>query len=236
MNLLVYTFAIIILLVSCKKPEERCEKKGYEVFETSKDEGIIASNEYIAAYPGSWWTFSNGNNLTCELISISGVELINADYKDCQKFNQRVSMMVPQISGRYTPHSKTGIIYDDKQLYDADPFAYSVKQVSITYGDKWPESTSNPDNPIPVEADNYVASRSVQAILDSVALPNDDVFYDIIIIRQFHEYSDSKFTWGYSTYLYYAREIGLIWINQPYSPVIGYEYSRYLTDYYIAPH
>ena len=111
-------------------------------------------------------------------------------------------------------------------------FWYNFQQISAEVGSQWYEfidETHAYENPWYT----YYPRREVLAHHDSIELPNGTWFYDVLQIGQsnFLDGKDGESP-GAFYHLYYANEIGLIWENNLSTP----SYSRYLEEYYIAPH
>ncbi len=245
-----FILAISLLIsFSCKKdeipePEDEDEEVVeeetgcggiYETIITNIEGGTYESGTYLAAYPGSWWTFSNEDHLTCEMGSTDIIEFISRNHETCEEFYNYTNVTLPQIIGNYTPNSGDGFIYVDSILVDIGEATVNTvfaQQISTEVGSQWYEFIDNThayENPWYT----FYPEREVTEHYDSLELPNGNWFYDVLKISQVLGYDGKDGEWlaGYY-HLYYANEIGLIWEKNILVP----DYDRYLEDYYIAPH
>jgi hypothetical protein len=242
-------FVISLLAMACKKddieeiPEtvdeeivEEEEDLGcegvYDAIITNIEGGTFESGPYLAAYPGSWWTFSNADHLTCELAETDIIELTDRNFETCEAYYTYTTVTIPQILGRYTHNSGDGYIYGDSVLYELAGETLIAKQIDTEVGSEWYEfidDTHCNENPWYT----YYPIREVIAHHDSIELPNGNWFYDVLQIGQAHHYEGKGGKWseGYYHY-YYAKEIGLISAQN----MTNLSDIRYLEDYYIAPH
>ena len=204
----------------------------FEAIITTFEGGTYESGPYLAAYPGSWWTFSNDDHLTCELGNTNIIKRTGRNFETCEDYYNYTEITAPRIVGNYTRNSGEGYIYVDSILVDIAGETVIAQQISAEVGSQWYEfidETHAYENPW----HTYYPRREVLAHHDSIELPNGTWFYDVLQIGQsnFLDGKDGESP-GAFYHLYYANEIGLIWENNLSTP----SYSRYLEEYYIAPH
>lgn len=246
-----FTIAAILIgltFMACKKdePEPTPEEEETEVEDTpctteyifsDSDLGTLEPGDYLAAYPGSWWTFSNGDELTCENAEYSIANITEEDYVNCKTYVDRAHAVVAKINGNYTLNSDGAYIWGDSILVEDRLNQTGIyQQIGFEPGSFWPEAGAESEMSM-VDGgvwDYYTPIRKFEAHHDSLETPGGDKFYDVVQIIQFHNFSNSNGDhWNTGIYhLYYAKEIGLIWEDDFYSEIR----DRYLVDYYIAPH
>ncbi|NOQ74685.1 MAG: hypothetical protein GQ574_21915 [Crocinitomix sp.] len=239
----------LLFITACRKddidviPEPEDEEEVVEeedpgcegVFEeviTYFDGGAFESGPYLAAYPGSWWTYSNEDSLYCELGHTHIKNLTSRNFETCEEYYNYTEVTVPQIIGNYTRNSGEGYIYADSILVDIEGETVIAQQISTEVGSQWYEFIDNThayENPWYT----FYPEREVIEHYDSLELPNGNWFYDVLEISQVLRYDGKDGEWltGYY-HLFYANEIGLIWEKNIFVP----SYDRHLEDYYIAPH
>jgi hypothetical protein len=247
-HLLVLAF-LILIVSACRKddiveiPEPEDEEEivieedpgcggVYEAVITTVEGGTFESGPYLAAYPGSWWTFSNDDGLTCEMGNTNIIKLTARNHETCEEFYDYTSVTLPRIIGDYTRNSGDGFIYADSILVDVEGETEIAQQISTEVGNAWFEfidKTHAYENPWYT----FYPEREVIEHYDSLELPNGTWFYDVLEISQVLRYDGKDGEWltGYY-HLFYANEIGLIWEQD----ILTGARNRYLTDYYIAPH
>lgn len=217
-----------------------CEPIEYENIYADFEGGTYESGSYLAAYPGSWWVFSNEETLNCMW---SEYEILNITDKDGvlgERYIDRTTVTVPKIVGRYTPNSgvnKTFVMGDSIIVQEADEeFQTGIyKQIDLDIGETWREAGGySGHNPWDYgDMLTYEPTRTTVEYFESIELPNGTIFNDVIKIEQRH-HTESEFEGTIPSaiiHLYYAKDIGLIWQKNATGGS-----GRYLVDYYIAPH
>jgi hypothetical protein len=177
---------------------------------------IVYPKEYLPAYPGSYWDYSNGERVTVqpEYVAHNYQASINSpDYTE--------EKMVPCINGDY--------------LYE-----YSITQFSTTY----PLKTLLQDKPgkawIVNEVNGEIIYRQTIALLDSIyiyepsfGIQTDSLYKDVLVVV---EYSDTLTAKKWNLKEYYAKNVGLIRVdvNDPFyskdsvtqKVIIGYHINK----------
>jgi len=177
---------------------------------------IVYPKEYLPAYPGSWWVYSNGERVTVqpEYVAHSYQPSINSNDYTSEK-------LVPCIDGNY--------------LYE-----YSITQYSTLYPIKKLLEESVSQKPwIVNEVNGEIIYRQTIKKLDSMYIykPSfgtpvvDTLFKSVLVVVEF---SDTLTAAKWNTKEYYAKNVGLICteINNPFdtlNPVI----QKVIIDYYI---
>jgi hypothetical protein len=151
------------------------------------DLSIMYPNDFLPAYPGSWWSYSNGDRSTVY------PEYVSHNYEPSINSPESTSdMLVPYLDGEY--------------LYE-----YKITQMSTEYPVK-----KLLDTTVVTEwAVNFVNGetiyRKTTAVLDSFYLAKDStLFKDVVTVVEFQE---SMGVTKWNTKEYYARDIGLIRID-----------------------
>jgi len=159
---------------------------------------IVYPKEYLPAYPGSWWLYSNGEQVTVqpEYVAHSYQASVNSPKYTDEK-------MVPCINGNY--------------LYE-----YSITQYSTTY----PLKTLLQEKPGAAwkvsEVNGEIIYRQTIAKLDSIriytpsfGIQTDSLYKDVLVVV---EYSDTLTAKKWNLKEYYAKNVGLIRVdvNDPF--------------------
>jgi len=169
-------FAGLALLVACDKGDD------YE---------YVTPGEYLPAYPGSYWDYSDGSRVRAT---------------DYETHNYRLSVSSPDMSETcYVP------VWDGKYLYK-----YSVYQQSTIYPMRKLLVGSGTSTWI-VEENNNVKLKRHEEHIDSLIFPAlDTVFKDVCVVTEFQEIFDFNKHWNVREY--YAKNVGLIRVevNNPY--------------------
>lgn len=196
------------------------------------------SSEYIAAYPGSWWTFSNGDELSCDWLDFEVTKLVNVDYNEHIIELTKTSMVGPHIEGSYLPNTFGGIVLGDDMLVNRTFWTGVNRQIDTDriseVGLSWREEDAtyydtSEGHPIDKEW-----SRTIIGYYSSHILPNGDVYNDVVHISAKYVENNELGVYEYRKNLFYAKDVGLI---KEESFFLGeVVFSRYLVDYYIAPH
>ena len=66
----------------------------FETIYTYFEEDGKVSGSYIAAYPGSWWEYSNDDYLTCEFGEATILNFIERNFETCQEFYNSTSVII----------------------------------------------------------------------------------------------------------------------------------------------
>jgi len=207
-----------------------CEKESPNFIISDQEKQEVQPNEYLAAYPESWWKFSNGAERNCELDEFPFYELKSIDQDEQIRYIDRTRLIIPKITGY-----RGGVIYKNAIVFNTGPFKTEKrKQVSTVLNSGWIEfeQSTAPSDPA---WSTYRPTREVIALHDSIVLPNDLIFYDVVEILVKHNYESKIGPYQLDEdKLFYAKEIGLIReINFHFLEVVG---DSYLEEYYIAPH
>jgi len=196
----------------------------------------ITSDPYLAAYPGSWWEYSDGTTVTCEqsvyrLISHIAYELPAGHFCKTYTFD---TVYVPKLVGPISTGFENAYVHGSSFLYysGVTDELYFDKQVDSVAVDWY---SSECKNPYYFGLCSTIARERIE-ILDSLVLPNNLTFYNVMHIEQTVKMVNMMHSYDISMgHLYYAHGIGLIQQEEESSICPGY-LTRYVEDYYIAPH
>lgn len=200
-NRILIVCVAILLFASCKKDNPL---------------DVIVPKEYLPAYPGSYWDYTNGERISVhtEYVVHSYGESINSPSKSTEK-------LVPKIGNEYLYEYKitqNSIVYPLKQL------------LTETVSSSWIVNELNGENyyrkTIEIIDTMYIKLPSDNDALDSVLYLNT-----LVVV----EYTDSMTVEKWNTKEYYSKNVGLIRseVNNPYDnidPVV----QKQLIYYYIS--
>ena len=172
------------------------------VFSSCKDDDpltIVLPKDYLPAYPGSYWEYTNGERVTVHpyYVAHSYEDKMNSTKSTTEK-------LVPQIGNQY--------------LYE-----YSITQNSTLFPLKQLLSEKVSSSWVVNDINNQKLYRKTIGKIDSmlIKIPADNValdstmYYDILIVV---EYTDSLGAAKWNTKEYYSKNVGLIRVevNNPY--------------------
>ena len=195
----------------------------------------ILPSDYLMAYPGSWWEYSDGRTMKCTDWAYipTYAKVYNADYS-CLEIKSEYKYM-PWIESTIEKHTGDSYAIHGNYKVDLDSTNYAsifYKQI-LPFGEEWHyygETKGSGD--YTYEYRNWYSCDSVF----ETKLINGNLYEDVIYIHQrtiqyFYHTSNGPFSnRGY----YFAKNIGLVKIKVAGNyPGI---YERYLLNYYIAPH
>ena len=182
--------------------------------DNGSDARYIEPNEYLPAYPGSYWDYSDGTRVRAT---------------DYELHNYRLSTSSSKYSEEcYVP------IWDGKYLYK-----YSIYQASPLYPMKELLRAKGSAEWIVDESNGAKLKRS-EAFIDSmyIRIPVDSTFKDSLFkevyqITEYQENMDNTTHWN--TREYYAKNVGLIKVevnnpNDTLSAVVQKEIRAYFIN------
>ncbi len=171
------------------------------------DYNYVKPGEYLPAYPGSYWDYSDGSRVRAT---------------DYELHSYRISTTSPDNSEScYVP------VWDGKYLYK-----YSVYQQSTIYPMRKLLVGSGTSTWI-VEENNNVKLKRHEIHLDSLEMPTlDTVFYDVCQVTEYQEIFDFTDHWNLREY--YAKNVGLlrVEVNNPYD-TLDFVVQKELRAFYI---
>ena len=195
-NIVFLWMVFSIISYSCKKEIHTCK----QYTKVSDSDPIlldtVLTNSYLAAYPGSWWTYSNGDQITCEWGIFKGYTLVETNKANCTKKMEYIEIPLPKFSGIYTTDKESAYIKDTYLTKQGENKILYAEQLRFSENQKW---------------NAFQYKRKVVGILPSISLPNGTVFQDVIKISEEHKVQDDSGEVSYFYFLYYANNIGLIW-------------------------
>ncbi len=163
---------------------------------------IVYPKEYLPAYPGSWWEYSNGDvsKVHTEYVAHSYEPSINSPQSSGEK-------LVPYIDNRY--------LYEYEITQSSTKYPLK-KLLSEKVGELWEIN----------ETGNQKIFRKTTQSIDSIYLrfPSDEhaldstLYYDILVVVEYLESLDAN-RWNIKEY--YSKNVGLIRkeINNPYDTI-----------------
>lgn len=220
-----------ISLAACKKdsitkipapPKKICDT----IFVENPEHDTIFSSAYLAAYPGSWWVYDNGETDSCVAWDSLPIFTITKEIDGCPTIETKY-VFVPQKANDQFIYNNT--------VVSANRLNYSNKFLQIIgeYGDHWAQN-------FPGNSDYSIQRKgSVDSLFDTKTI-NGHTYNDVIFVRMQFQTVYTHINTGPSSYShdYYARDIGLIKRN--FYPLdedsAGLAETFSLSDYFIAPH
>lgn len=212
---------MVCLVASACKKNKPCEVE----YINSYNLDTIYPSEYLAAYPGSWWEYDNGNRDECTAWKNESKQLSVVHSDGCNTIF-RDYLIVPKVNNYY--------VYGDFTFTRNNSTNTTVLRQKVgAVGDSW-KYTENFD-------EGHKTYRwSVDSLLDFKEV--NGVIYEDVIFAFYSSsiYYDHNFGGPPpdETYFYYARNVGLIkyehYANNGYGNPPDVEYG--LENYYIAPH
>ncbi|MBI3237862.1 MAG: hypothetical protein HYZ43_03305 [Flavobacteriia bacterium] len=241
MRLLLPLFAIMILLLtSCHKdkPNTDGEKEVCDTtFVITNVIDPVAPSDYIMSYPGSWWTYDNGDTDSCSSWEACELETISFA-NSCPTLTQITATL---------PNTNYGYIYNNSRIYtvvsmnvaDQSYFTNSLLEpfldTTISSGTFYSKSYGTYNGAGASHSVSVYKNYEVVERLNDIDL-NGINYQDIIHTREFLTMHDSwsgqSTEWTYE--YYYARNVGIVRKIAHYYNSLVYDLS--LTDHYIAPH
>ncbi len=212
----IFSLLTVFLFSSCKKELESCpDPVDISTFDT------IISDEWISAYPGSWWVYSNGYSDTCQLVEYDYYLLIEESSCNATEKN---TIYVPEMFGVH--------YYQDQRLVSTNGFLNEISSKRSVLGFMVP--WGNFQNP-----DNVSANPISYYGLDSIEV-SGNYYTDVMIynVSKHYDYdSGINSVTIHDTYLY-AKEVGFIGGSfGNYAPYpLTSNFSVTLENYFIAPH
>ncbi|MFK7757662.1 MAG: hypothetical protein AB8B53_12100 [Flavobacteriales bacterium] len=207
---------------------------------SSLDSDTIFPSDYIMAYPGSWWSYSDNSVDSC--LRWQEIPIYKAlDQNTCPDLLQQ-NFTVPLLKNSNNYNSltdpETTIFYDSIPINGLELAPTSFAQIidselGVTFSN---EGTGGSGQ----YAFSYTRTYETVDTIDSIEL--DSIIYnDILVIEYVYTQVYSHTGGGPVTVLtyYYARDIGLVsfvfkWGGSYSSAAL--QSSKNLTDYHIAPH
>lgn len=186
----------------------------------------IYPSEYLAAYPGSWWNYSDGSTESCSGWEI-GTETSQTVLNNCVTKNS---------DNHYFPRTTFGLISDKDVIFlNYIPSRYFPLIGGDYIGHEFYNYMTWFSNSPGLGGYNYNRKRLVNHF-DSFEV-NGTVFLDVIKIAH------SQGIYFYDTnggpqqinYYYYSRNIGLIRKDIGESPSGAGPSTVFIQDFYIAP-
>ena len=259
----IYTLLFsVVILVACKKenpepttskPSEKptpCSQHNYnEVILESFEIENIESSEYLAAYPGSWWVYSDGKTVNCIENETTFRSCVETNNTACIKYYNQYTLNGSfmdygsygyYINGdcKYWVHTMDGDStlkqFDLVKTNQIDVLDTYWEEIATTYIMQEHNHGSTPQTSLTT----WSFSRNIDAYYDAYTLPNGEMYNNVVKIRRtiyVKPEDEEKYALD-ETYLCYAQGFGIIQqIDEPGG--LSSEGSvSYLTSVYIAPH
>lgn len=196
------------------------------IFVENSEHDTIFSSPYMAAYPGSWWVYDNGETDSCTAWDSLPIFTITKDINGC-----------PTIETKYVfvPRKANDQFIYNNTVVSANKLNYSNKFLQIVgeYGDHWGQN-------FPGNSDYSLERKgSVDSIFATKTI-NGHTYNDVIFVRMkfqtvYTHLNNGPISYSHS---YYARNIGLIKRSHYYlyEDSTGLDETFGLSAYFIAPH
>lgn len=228
------SFILILLLLTftaCKKELSDSEVSILEIppcdttFVDIFSDDTLQASPYFAAYPGSWWTHSDGATRTCDYWGQVIYETNKVAEGNC---------ITVYRDRKIVPHtSQWGFLFNQSayKLHIAYHVAQFTRLIDTIPGLIY-HTWADPPN------GNFYETLDIK-VIEHLGLMevNGAMYNDVIHVRHAFNYQHKHYLSSYTVNLdyYYARNIGQIRRIYSYdnSPLVD---TVDLVDYYIAPH
>lgn len=220
-------FLLICLFIhGCKKPDEDYCIDGY-IIDQQHSLDTIYPSEYLAAYPGSWWEYSDGTIDTCLAWEKTAMwnSSDNPENTDCPIVVEDMVYLPSPLFYHY------GHIYGNRatsiipNLFTSGFTALVDTNVGIIY-----QSVRTYDVEVG-NAHDTITFETVARLPEMVV--NGTSYQDVVHMQYTRKVYYSHIAGGptFLNHFYYAKHVGLV----KHSVSFTYE-DRELVNYYIAPH
>lgn len=182
--------------------------------DNGSDARYIEPNEYLPAYPGSYWDYSDGSRVRATNYELHSYRLSTSSSKYSEE------CYVPVWDGKY--------LYK-YSIYQASPL-YPMKELLRAKGSaEWIVDESNGAKLKRSEA--FIDSMYIRIPVDSTF--KDSLFKEVYQITEYQENMDNTTHWN--TREYYAKNVGLIKVevnnpNDTLSAVVQKEIRAYFIN------
>lgn len=220
-NVLLIGFLGIFIVAGCRKDDpnidnESLDSKCDTVFNEMILNDTIFPSEYLMAYPGSWWEYSDGTIISSS--AWESVPICEIAKPSCYEVT-RTYQVLPDYNGIW--------IKNEYELRNDSDLVLS-NLTKILGGNEGDIYSSIRDG-------DYLHTTTYLQHLDSLEVEGV-IYYDIVKTHYTNEVMDGTvpmFTVGSST-IYYSKNVGVVRIvNQNNNGVSG---TRNLIDYHIEPY
>lgn len=219
----------LIAVVACKKdknqpnitPNKNPESEPIIIIEEFDTGDSIYSNEYLAAYPGSWWEYNDGATVNCSSWQKMPVfqKTINGDTTIIKKYY----VTIPKL-GNY-------FVFDKSKAYEAPEIDSSnITPYIQEITGQFYYHTNNFNNP-----SGYSTLEKIShGVIPNLQVGNQ-TFTDVLKIEEksLVYYYDTNGGPYETKFLFYAKEIGLVRTIRQF--VNGVPDTIDIVNYYIAP-
>lgn len=225
---LILSIALVCLL-ACEKDQDPSPKdEECEVIVDVSTFDTIVSSEWVAAYPGSWWEYDNGETYVVEDFQLHAIVSESEDEDGC---------LVLEVDSLYLPSIPIlGPVMNDEIVLPISSGGNYAERIILSIVDT---TATGGMLSYYEEHDSYwTYSTRIMNKYDSMSVAGE-MYYDVIAVKQsgnagFHEENAVIMNLYQKTY-YLDKDIGIIkYVYQDFEPGI-YEVLE-LVDHYIAPH
>lgn len=224
MKVFIFIIFLQLIFVSCKKdkvpPLLNNKIENDTIVEIIGGEDTIHSSDYICAYPGSWWIYSDNTVSSCQ--SWKKVKILSYKKIENTVYQKKYNFIVPKFEGNLIFNESESVVSESLDSSNISP------RISFSLGEFY------------FHQEYYTGgSKSLKrigyGILDSLVVGNQ-TFYEVLKIEDLHQWFYSpgpNGPYGKVT-KYYAKNIGLVKeVDQYIQSIVE---TKELINYYIAPH
>jgi len=219
--------AMMVFFISCNQDPEPEPVQIHDTIITQNHSfDTIFPSDYIMAYPGSWWQYSDGTIDSCNYwqnypihysTSVNGDLYVEEDMWVIPEDLNAISNICFD-STAYTPEDLTSTRWSP--VFDTVVGVFYEKETYV-YDDLHSYSS-------------YIKKETIEC-LDSMQI-GTNMFYDIIHVRYYSKTTYSHISSGpyYTTEIFFSKSVGIIKTIRGQSGSIVSDIE--LVNYFIAPH
>jgi hypothetical protein len=236
---------IFVGMISCRKDKTTpispltCADGFDSIFHVHEMDATVSS-VYLAAYPGSWWEYSNDVKLFCEPGQLKTTVFASTDSGQCQNHFEQYILNGPKIVNQLGGNPLR-IVHGDYYVYQIDDNGIYTqsREVHSEFFDENMDSSWMAQLKHWKELNYPCSSTETKNLLsfhETYTLPNGAVFDNVAECRSVINVSNKVGGYTVEKYSFYAQGVGLIMVVDPDDMIEGPGSEYYLEDYFIAPH